>query len=212
MYAVMTARSNRTPCLILKSPPLIACTSEQCHKLDTGVCSSQNMCNYTYAYASASITQGVLAQAAVTFTSTGGQPLSLQGVFLVVDITTLGGFNDHEMGIIIGLGGAVSLISQMGSSLGGGNKFSQCLVPFHTDNSISSKICFGSGSEVSGDGVVSTPLVATEEKTPYFVTLQGISVGDKYLPFGQAFLIVLHQLLQGKGDTIRPEGSDRQEY
>ncbi|XP_019422058.1 PREDICTED: aspartic proteinase CDR1-like isoform X2 [Lupinus angustifolius] len=75
-----------------------------------------------------------------------------------------------------------SLINSSSSSFGS-KKFSQCLVPFHSDISISSKMSFGDGSDVLGDGVVSTPLVIKEDNTPYFVTLLGISVGDTYIPF-----------------------------
>ena len=163
----------------------ISCESKACHKLDTGVCSPQNQCNYTYAYASASATQGVLAHETITFTSTTGQPVSLAGIIFGCGQNDTGSFNDHEMGIIGLGGGPVSLISQMGSSFGS-KKFSQCLVPFHTDISISSKMSFGDGSEVLGDGVVSTPLVTKEDKTPYFVTLHGISVGDTYFPFNSS--------------------------
>ncbi|XP_047179917.1 aspartic proteinase CDR1-like [Vigna umbellata] len=55
--------------------------------------------------------------------------------------------------------------------------------PFHTDVSVSSRMRFGRGSKVSGSGVVSTPLVTKEDKTPYFVTLLGISVGNKYIHY-----------------------------
>ncbi|KAK7366631.1 hypothetical protein VNO80_08626 [Phaseolus coccineus] len=160
----------------------ISCDSNLCHELDTGVCSPQKQCNYTYAYASASITQGVLAQETVTLTSTTGTNVLLKGIVFGCGHNNTGGFNDHEMGIIGLGGGPVSLISQLGSSFGG-KMFSQCLVPFHTDVSVYSKMSFGKGSEVSGEGVVSTPLVAKEDKTPYFVTLLGISVGNKYLHY-----------------------------
>ncbi|CAJ1926790.1 unnamed protein product [Sphenostylis stenocarpa] len=167
----------------------ISCDSNLCHELDTGECSPQKQCNYTYAYASASITQGVLAQETVTLTSTTGKSVALKGIVFGCGHNDTGGFNDHEMGIIGLGGGPVSLISQMGSSFGG-KRFSQCLVPFHTDVSVSSKISFGKGSEVSGEGVVSTPLVAKEDKTPYFVTLLGISVGNTYLHYNGSSEIV----------------------
>ncbi|RYR10301.1 hypothetical protein Ahy_B05g078775 [Arachis hypogaea] len=168
----------------------ISCESEACHILDTTtLCSSSSFsshndqCNYTYAYASASITQGVLAHEKFTFTSTMGQPISLEGVVFGCGHSNSGDFNDHEMGII-GLGkGPASLISQMGSSFGS-KRFSQCLVPFNTDIDVYSKLSFGNGSEVLGEGVVSTPLVTkADDTTPYFVTLLGITVGNTYLPF-----------------------------
>ncbi|QCD91771.1 aspartic proteinase CDR1-like [Vigna unguiculata] len=161
----------------------VPCSSNLCHLLDTGVCSPQKECNYTYAYGDGSMTQGVLAQETVTFTSTTGASVPLKGiVFGCGHNDSKNGFNDHEMGLIGLGGGPASLISQMGSSFGG-KMFSQCLVPFHTDERVSSKMSFGRGSKVSGSGVVSTPLVTKEDKTPYFVTLLGISVGNKYLPY-----------------------------
>ncbi|KAJ1391248.1 Xylanase inhibitor, C-terminal [Sesbania bispinosa] len=163
----------------------VPCESELCHKLDTGVCSPQKSCNYTYAYGDSSITHGALAQETVTITSTTGAPLSLKEILFGCGHNDSGTFNDHEMGIIGLGGGPLSLISQI-SPLFGGKKFSQCLVPFHTDIRISSRMSFGRGSEVSGDGVVSTPLVASQDQTPYLVTLLGISVGGTYLPFNSS--------------------------
>ncbi|XP_061351101.1 aspartic proteinase CDR1-like [Gastrolobium bilobum] len=164
----------------------ISCESQQCHKIiDTGVCSPENRCNYTYGYAGGEVTQGVLAHETITLTSTTGQPVSLEGIIFGCGHNNTGTFNDHEMGIIGLAGGPASLISQIGSSFGS-KRFSQCLVPFHTDISISSRMSFGDGSEVLGDDVVSTPLVVKQDPTPYFVTLQGISVGDTYLPFNDS--------------------------
>ncbi|KAK7308903.1 hypothetical protein RJT34_05229 [Clitoria ternatea] len=160
----------------------ISCQSELCHRLDTGVCSPENRCNYTYGYGDNALTQGVLGQETVTFTSTTGQVVPLGGIIFGCGHNDTGNFNDHEMGIIGLGGGQVSLISQIGDSLGG-KRFSQCLVPFHTDFNVPSRMSFGKGSEVTGEGVVSTPLVVKQDKTPYFVTLLGISVGNTYLAF-----------------------------
>ncbi|KAL1310420.1 hypothetical protein HN51_053047 [Arachis hypogaea] len=160
----------------------IACTSQLCHKLDTGVCSPQKQCNYSYGYGDSSLTKGVLAQETLTLE----QNRKVSGFIFGCGHNDKGGFNDHEMGII-GLGrGEVSLISQIGFNFGG-KLFSMCLVPFGTDPSISSEIRFGSGSEVIGHGVDSTPLVFKEgDKTTYSVTLNGISVGHKFLPFSSS--------------------------
>ncbi|MED6132249.1 hypothetical protein PIB30_017323 [Stylosanthes scabra] len=161
----------------------ISCTSPLCHKLDTGVCSFNNQCNYSYGYGGGQLTLGALAQETLTFGQEATTTLS--GFIFGCGHNNTGTFNDHEMGII-GLGrGEVSLISQIGDSFGG-KRFSLCLPPFGTDPSISSKISFGSGSEVLGSGVVSTPLVTREDKGIYSVTLQGISVGNTFLPFNSS--------------------------
>ncbi|KEH29587.1 putative nepenthesin [Medicago truncatula] len=162
----------------------IACGSESCSKLYSTSCSPDQInCKYNYSYVDGSETQGVLAQETLTLTSTTGEPVAFKGVIFGCGHNNNGAFNDKEMGII-GLGrGPLSLVSQIGSSLGG-NMFSQCLVPFNTNPSISSPMSFGKGSEVLGNGVVSTPLVSkTTYQSFYFVTLLGISVEDINLPF-----------------------------
>ncbi|KAF7824955.1 aspartic proteinase CDR1-like [Senna tora] len=84
---------------------------------------------------------------------------------------------------IIGLGGGpLSLVSQIGA-LYGGRRFSQCLVPFHTDPNVAGTLRFGEGSEVSGEGVVTTPLASEEGETNYKVTLKGISIEETFVPF-----------------------------
>lgn len=65
-------------------------------------------------------------------------------------------------------------------------EFSYCLVPFHSDPIVESRMSFGNGSEVLGEGVVSTSLVYKVDKTPYFVTPEGISVGDKFVAFSSS--------------------------
>ncbi|OIV95431.1 hypothetical protein TanjilG_06893 [Lupinus angustifolius] len=159
----------------------ISCQSDKCHLLIAPACSGENTCDYTYGYADSSVTRGTLASETITFKSSTGQPIQLNKIIFGCGHNNKGTFNDHEMGIIGLAKGPTSLISQIGSSFGG-KKFSQCLVPFHTDISISSKMSFGKGSEVLGDGVVSTPLVngqiGTSYSSLYFVTLQGISVED----------------------------------
>nr|POE51497.1 aspartic proteinase cdr1 [Quercus suber] len=92
----------------------------------------------------------------------------------------IGGFHykGHAMGIT-GLGaGPSSFVSQIGSK-----RFSYCLVPYGTDPSITGKISFDNGSEVVGDGVVSTPYVGGDQ---YYLTLEGISAGDTYVPFNSS--------------------------
>jgi len=160
----------------------ISCDSPLCHQLDTGVCSPEKRCNYTYGYGDNSLTKGVLAQDSVTFISNTGNHVSLPRFLFGCGHNNTGSFKEHEMGLIGLGGGPTSLISQIGP-LFGGKKFSQCLVPFLTDTKISSQMSFGKGSEVLGDGVVTTPLVHREQDmTSYFVTLLGISVEDTYLP------------------------------
>ena len=92
-------------------------------------------------------------------------------------------FSDGNFMGIIGFDQVpLSLISQIGTRFGG-RRFFQCLVSFHVDHNIAGKINFGVEIEVPEyEGVVTTPLVSRE--TPhYYVTVKGISVGNKFLPF-----------------------------
>jgi len=68
------------------------------------------------------------------------------------------GFNEHEMGSVGRGGRPSSLTSQIGS-YSGSIKFTHCLVPFHTNPNISSKMYSGDGSGIISKGVLSTPLV-----------------------------------------------------
>ncbi|KAJ4706081.1 Aspartic proteinase CDR1 [Melia azedarach] len=170
---------------ILSSYKEISCQSEQCHLLDTVSCSSQQLCNYTYGYGGSQLTKGVLATEKITFGSNSGNPTVLDDIVFGCGHNNTGGFNENEMGLV-GLGGRnLSLTSQICSRLGT-NKFSYCLVPFRTNPNITSKIHFGSGSEVSGDDVVSTPIVPKDDPTYHFVTLEGISVGNKFIPYNNS--------------------------
>ncbi|KAL6205831.1 hypothetical protein ACLB2K_023083 [Fragaria x ananassa] len=119
-------------------------------------------CPYGVTYAGATSTEGVLAKETVTLTSTTGKTVTLKDVvFGCGDFQEDrdGSTTDYDMGVV-GLG--------------------------HTDPKIQSKINFGNGSEVTGEGVVSTPLVKLESyifKDNYGVVAQGITIGDKFIPY-----------------------------
>lgn len=162
----------------------VSCHSQQCQLLDGGSCNPQNICHYGYGYEDRSVTEGVLATERVTLTSTSGVTFSTD-IAIGCGHNDTGVFNDHEMGMIGLGGGPLSFASQIGSAFGS-RRFSHCLVPFGTDPNNTSKVSFGDGSEVKGPGVVSTPLPSMEFKTPYYVTLEGISVGNKYVPFSSS--------------------------
>ncbi|XP_059429185.1 aspartic proteinase CDR1-like [Corylus avellana] len=126
-----------------------------------------------------SFSQGVLAKETVTLTSTLGEQVSMD--IVGCGHNDNGIFIDHDIGIIGLRGGSLSFVSQIASTFDS-KSFSHCFTPFGTDPNIPSKMTFGSGSQVSGDDVVSTPLICRD--TPlYSVTVRGISVGDKYLPY-----------------------------
>ncbi|KAK9911445.1 hypothetical protein M0R45_035354 [Rubus argutus] len=152
----------------------LSCGSKQCHLLPQASCFSTQLCHYNYTYGDGSYTIGNLALDTVTLNS-----ISVRGTIFGCGHQNGGIFSGIESGIIGFGSGAVSLVSQIGKSVGG-KFFSHCLVPTmstQTDPNISSKLYFG--HQVSGPGVLSTPLLLNGIDTYYYLELQGISVGGK---------------------------------
>ncbi|KAJ1694274.1 hypothetical protein LUZ63_010972 [Rhynchospora breviuscula] len=77
---------------------------------------------------------------------------------------------------IVGLGGGpLSLVSQLGSSIG--HRFSYCLVPITLTKVMTSRLSFGSDAIISGGDVQTTNMVDNARPNLYLVTLHGITVG-----------------------------------
>ena len=95
----------------------------------------------------------LMAKEKVTITSTSGQAVSFDIAFGCAHNITFSDSN-HTTGLIALGARPLSFPSQIGSK-----RFSYCLLPYAiecTYPNITSKISFGNGSEVVGDGVVST--------------------------------------------------------
>ncbi|XP_059664253.1 aspartic proteinase CDR1-like [Cornus florida] len=156
------------------------CDSKTCQSFSKPSC-SHNVCQYSLSYADGSLSTGDYAVETFTFGSTSGHPVSVPKVIFGCGHDNEGNFNESYSGII-GLGwGKLSLVSQLGEDING--KFSYCLVPFNSSSSVTGKINFGSNAIVSGSGVVSTPLVSKAPETYYYLTLEGITAGNKTLPY-----------------------------
>ncbi|GAB2272905.1 hypothetical protein Dimus_007722 [Dionaea muscipula] len=153
----------------------VGCHAKRCLDLGNNMagCSSRNTCMYRYAYGDQSTTNGEL----VTETLGFGPRQSMENVFLGCGHKNQGTFNAEGSGLIGLGGGPMSLISQMGDG-----KLAYCLVPFQETTS-TGKIMFGADAVVSGRGVVSTPLLRGSPSTFYYLTLEGMSVGDRRVPF-----------------------------
>ncbi|XP_042487363.1 aspartic proteinase CDR1-like [Macadamia integrifolia] len=159
----------------------ISCHTQECDLLESYTCSSEGSCGYEYSYGDDSFTLGFLATETFTLGSASSSSISLPKKIFGCGQDDEGFFNKEESGLVGLGGGPLSLISQMKSTIGG--KFSYCLVPLDNANA-KSKLKFGSDAVVSGDGVVWTPLVSKDlDPTFYYVTLEGISVGNKRLVF-----------------------------
>ncbi|KAH0469486.1 hypothetical protein IEQ34_001044 [Dendrobium chrysotoxum] len=150
--------------------------SPKCKQFDPNTSPYTPTCSYKYFYGDGSFSSGFLSTETFTFESTKGEPISIPEITFGCGHNNSPSF-DAELFGLAGLGGmSYSLISQLSPETG--KRFSYCLSPFQ-DNTSTSFLSFGDKARVTGKNVVSTPLVAKEDKTFYFVTLEGISVGGR---------------------------------
>ncbi|KAM4133796.1 hypothetical protein ACJW30_01G358900 [Castanea mollissima] len=154
----------------------VSCKSKSCINLDRKAvsCGERNICFYNYTYGDNSYTSGDLGAETLTFGSTTGHRVKIPRIFFGCSNNNDDIFDEESSGTIGLGGGPLSLVSQLNKYIGG--KFSYCFVP--TTSNVSSKLNFGTNGLVSGKGVVSTPLVAKKPSTYYYVTLEGISIGN----------------------------------
>ncbi|KAM3714728.1 hypothetical protein ACB098_01G359900 [Castanea mollissima] len=154
----------------------VSCKSKFCINLDRKAvsCGERNICFYNYTYGDNSYTSGDLGVETLTFGSTTGHRVKIPRIFFGCSNNNDDIFDEESSGTIGLGGGPLSLVSQLNKYIGG--KFSYCFVP--TTSNVSSKLNFGTNGLVSGKGVVSTPLVAKKPSTYYYVTLEGISIGN----------------------------------
>jgi hypothetical protein len=179
----------------------ISCQSEQCHLLPSWMCSLENLCNYDCWYEDQSFTKGVCAKDTVIMTSTSGGKVSLDIFFGCGHNNSRDTDSYYETGIL-GLGrGVMSFVSQLAFT-SSSKSFSHCFTPLGSDPNNSSRISFGNSIEVLGD-VVSTPLISRDTHPSfYIVTLKGISVGDKYLPYDSLSTVFEGNMLLDSGTSI----------
>ncbi|KAK2354056.1 hypothetical protein P8452_74532 [Trifolium repens] len=160
----------------------IPCSSDLCQSVRGSSCNDQNFCEYTIKYGDHSHSEGDLSIETLTLGSTTGHSVSFPKTAIGCGHSNTGTFQGSGSGIV-GLGiGPVSLTTQLKSSIDG--KFSYCLLPYSDESNGTSKLNFGEAAVVSGDGVVSTPLVKNDPPVFYYLTLEAFSVGNKRVEFG----------------------------
>lgn len=148
----------------------ISCDSTRCHALDVSSCkTTTNNCQYMSTYLDGPARVVDLRTDVVAL----GNMLIPNAIFGCGQ--NVDGLTERDWSGIVGLGGGqLSLMSQMSSST-----FSYCLAH---EPSGKSTINFGISRELSGTGVVTTPLVQMSPRgTFYYVSLQGISISNKRL-------------------------------
>ncbi|KAM3258948.1 hypothetical protein ACQJBY_050612 [Aegilops geniculata] len=158
---------------------LVPCGSPRCAALPYPSC-FHGVCVYQYYYGDYASSAGVLAQEAFTFGAANSTKVRVPGVAFGCGNVNAGNLANGSG--MVGLGrGPLSLVSQLGPS-----KFSYCLTSFLTP--APSRLSFGAfatlDSTNTSDGapVQSTPFVLNPAlPSMYFLSLQGISLGDTRL-------------------------------
>ncbi|CAI0432883.1 unnamed protein product [Linum tenue] len=162
----------------------VSCSSNACNSLQSegSSCSSDgSVCEYQVSYGDQSHTQGDVAAETLTLESKTGNPVALPKTVIGCGHDNAGTFSPKGSGIVGLGGGPASLVSQLGSSIGG--KFSYCMVPYAAAKP-TSLMNFGTNAVVSGNGVLSTPLISDpSQPTFYFLQLEAVSVGSKKIAF-----------------------------
>ncbi|KAJ8650636.1 hypothetical protein MRB53_003659 [Persea americana] len=154
----------------------VSCNSNTCTELPKLGCTSNGGCMYGYSYGDGSYTNGVVGEETLTMTSSNGGGVNFPNITFGCGHENVGGFDSHGAGIIGLGGGPLSLVSQLGPSVG--KKFAYCLVPY-AQNTTSSRMDLGDNAVVSGNGTVITPLISKKGgETFFYVTLEKISVGE----------------------------------
>ncbi|KAL5555086.1 hypothetical protein UlMin_037322 [Ulmus minor] len=149
----------------------LSCSSPLCDALPSSTCSDG--CEYFYAYGDYSSTQGVLATETFTF-----DEHSVPGIGFGCGGDNQGDGFSQGAGLV-GLGrGPLSMVSQLKEQ-----RFSYCLTSM--DDTKSSLLLLGSSASVknkSSSSIITTPLIKNPSQSSfYYLSLQGISVGDKKL-------------------------------
>ena len=155
----------------------VSCTSSLCKSPYNSCSIDGTRCQYSVEYGDGSFSEGDIAVETITLGSTTGHSVTLRKTIIGCGHNNGGTFNANGSGIVGLGGGAVSLVSQLDSSIDG--KFSYCLIPLTSQGDTTSKLNFGSNAVVSGSGAVSTPIVPKNIDTFYYLTLEAISVGRK---------------------------------
>ncbi|KAM7273490.1 hypothetical protein ACFE04_028154 [Oxalis oulophora] len=159
----------------------VACDSEQCIFVEGRNCDATRSCNYKISYGDKSYSYGKVGVEKLTLESSNGRPVAFPRVVFGCGHQSHGTFSKKSSGIV-GLGGGKnSLISQLGSSIGG--KFSYCLAPLESNTST---LNFGTNAIVSGSNNASTtPLLTGSPDTFYYLMLEAVSVGNNTIKYDE---------------------------
>ncbi|XP_020597631.1 aspartic proteinase CDR1-like, partial [Phalaenopsis equestris] len=100
----------------------IACNTDSCSTLPQSSCGASSQCYYQYGYGDKSIVEGYLSTETIGFDSTGGRPVQIPTTLFGCTHQSNGTFDKNGAGLVGLGGGKLSLIRQLGSTIG--SKFS----------------------------------------------------------------------------------------
>lgn len=153
----------------------ISCSNKLCEALPMSSCGNHSNCDYMYTYGDYSSSEGFLASETFTFGK-----VSIPNVAFGCGNDNEGSGFSQGAGLV-GLGrGPLSLVSQLHMSI-----FSYCLTSINedADDSKSSTLLMGSIAHDEYNNIITTPLLKNPTQPSfYYISLQGISVGDTQLP------------------------------
>jgi len=165
-----------------------SCDSKTCQALsehEEGCDESKDICKYRYSYGDNSFTKGDVATETIFIDSSSGSSVSFPGTVFGCGYNNGGTFEETGSGIIGLGGGPLSLVSQLGSSIG--KKFSYCLSHTAATTNGTSVINLGTNSIPSNpskdSATLTTPLIQKDPETYYFLTLEAVTVGKTKLPY-----------------------------
>ncbi|XVE98649.1 hypothetical protein REPUB_Repub03eG0125100 [Reevesia pubescens] len=148
----------------------LLCYSEYCRYAPHGRCNMLNECTYNQTYIQGNPSVGILAKEQLIFKTSDEGSAAIPDVIFGCSHEDWN-FKDHQISGVIGLGfKKLSLVAQLGF------KFSYCIGSVHDANYSHNKLILGNGAMFEGD---STPLEVIGGQ--YYLTLEGISVGEKRL-------------------------------
>ncbi|KAL0912356.1 hypothetical protein M5K25_018323 [Dendrobium thyrsiflorum] len=199
------------PCLKCKRQPVpyfdpknsssfskLPCSSKRCAALGSDYssnCSTNPNCHFETSYADESKAIGYFALEKVTFRYSSEPPNSVSK-FAIGCARFNQGSMANSSGIVGFARSAESLVSQLGIT-----RFSYCFIPFIPINTKRSRMFLGNAAMLNS-GAQSTPLLPDD--VYYYVSLRGITVGSKRLPFQPNYF---QRKKDGSRGTIFDSGS-----
>ena len=156
-------------------------------------CNPQNQCIYKESYADGSTTSGNLATEDIVFETSDQGTVTVSSVLFGCGHSNQGRFDGQQSGILGLSAGDKSIVSRLGS------RFSYCIGDLFDPHYIHNQLAFGDGVKMEGS---STPFQTFNGF--YYVTLQGISLGETRLVIDPT---VFQMTESGLGGVIMDSGT-----